>query len=348
MTYWYGGMMTNTLTFPAWERERWIDVAGNPLIAPLKSSWGGEAIGDPQVVLPGEFDEQWHLFAHYGHLYHFTASDGMHWTLVDDYADWSVGPVSLVCDGAHWYLYCSQYGDEVTITVRVSDDLAHWSDPAPVLLPEFDWEREGPRVQVRNPSAALLPDGRWRLYYCGGTVWFDDCGYEEPKYVGVAEADSPLGPFIKRAEPLLAPAPAQWYRNFGTGGFKVYGYGDGYLGLLNGLYHDEAGRSRSAIDVLLSADGLTWDDAPYNPIVLPGGDGWKAAIVYQLDLRLYEGQLWLYYNARDGWREGREWIGCSRLAWTGLEPRKLWRLPAQPLPLPITPPPAPSHEWRGG
>jgi len=315
------------LEFPSWEREKWRDLADNPVIAPQEGTQPGAAIGDPQVVLPGEFDDQWHLFCHRGHLYHFVSENGMQWRLAYDHPDWGIGPVSLTADGRQWILFCTQYSQEVFINVRTSDDLVHWSEPAPVLTPESDWEREGPPVQVRNPSAALLPDGRWRLYYCGGTVWFADCSYEEPKHIGFAESSGALGPFRKRPRPILSPDAAHWYRSFGTGAAKVFGYGEGFLALLNGLYLDGEGRSRSAISVLMSADGITWQDAPYNPIILPSGDGWKKAIVYQLDLRHFEGKLWLYYNARDEWREGREWIGCSVLDWSGPEPRKLWRLP---------------------
>ncbi|HOX07464.1 MAG TPA: hypothetical protein PK280_13760 [Planctomycetota bacterium] len=317
------------LTFPDWQREKWADLPGNPVIAPLEGTGPGSAIGDPQVLLPGEFDRQWHLFCHRYHFYHFVSNDGLSWRLAHDYPDWKIGPVSLTADRGKWIVYCTQCpaeGKDIYISARTSEDLVHWSEPVKVLEPVLDWEREGRPVEVRNPSAALLPDGRWRLYYCGGTVWLDDCGYEEPKHIGCAEASGPLGPFVKRPAPLLSPDPAHWYRNFGTGGVKVYGYGSGYLALINGMYHDEQGRSRSAIDVLLSADGLTWRDAPYNPIILPSGDGWKSAIVYQLDLRWYQGRLWLFYNARDGWKGGREWIGCSTLEWSGPEPRKLWRL----------------------
>lgn len=317
------------IEFPEWQCEKWEDRLENPLIAPLEGSGPDSAIGDPQVLLPGEFDRQWHLFCHRYHFYHFVSDNGLSWRLVHDYADWRTGPVYLTADRGRWILYCTQCpanGKDVYISVRTSEDLVHWSEAVPILEPTLDWEREGRLVQVRNPSAVLLPNGRWRLYYSGGTVWLDDCGYEEPKHIGYAEGPGPLGPFVKRPVPILSPNSAFWYRNWGTGGVKVYGYDQGYLALVNGMYRDEQGRSRSAIAVLLSADGIAWHDAPYNPIILPSGKGWKQAIVYQLDIRFYEGRLWLFYNARDGWKGGREWIGCSTLKWSGPEPRKLWDL----------------------
>ena len=79
--------------------------------------------------------------------------------------------------------------------------------------------------------------------------------------------------------------------------------------------------------MLLSDDGITWYDAPYNPIISPSGDSWKKGLIYQLDLRWYEGRLWLFYNTREGWSDAKEWIGCSTLEWTGTRPEKMWHLP---------------------
>jgi hypothetical protein len=317
--------------FPAWQRDKWTDLPQDPLIAPQAGAGPGDAIGDPQVLTPGEFDDRWHLFCHYWKFFRFDSEDGIHWDRVYDYL-WKIGPTFLSHDGRQWIIYCSQHVPEegiVTVNARTSADLVHWGEPVELLRPEQDWEKEGRRTQVRNPSVVALPDGRWRLYYCGGTVWLDDCGYEEPKYIGVAESEGPLGPFEKRRTPVLGPDPDKPWRNFGAGAAKVFDYDGQYLALVNGIYRDDAGRSRSAIDVLMSEDGFAWEDAPYNPIIEPSGEGWKKAIVYQLDLRFFRGRLWLYYNARDDWRGGREWIGCSTLEWSGPVPRKPWRLTSQ-------------------
>ncbi len=39
--------------------EKWRDLPQNPLIAPPE---GTSVVGDPQVILPGELDELWHMF----------------------------------------------------------------------------------------------------------------------------------------------------------------------------------------------------------------------------------------------------------------------------------------------
>ena len=314
------------MEFPAWEREKWQDRPENPLIAPLE-----QVIGDPQIILPGEFDDLWHLFCiGRGHFDRFDSPDGIAWTLAHDHF-WNSGPACVTCDGRQWIVLYSRHGwpesADSVICGRTSADLAHWSEPVELIAPELGWEREGRVSQVRNPNLVRLPVGRFRLYYCGGTVWMDDMNFEEPKYIDFAEATGPLGPFEKRAEPILGPDPGISWRACSAGAMKVFRYGGSFLGLANGLYHDGEGHSRSAVEVLMSDDGVAWRDAPYGPIIEPSGDGWKKALVYQLDLRWFEGKLRLYYNARDGWRGAREWIGCSTLDWQGPSVEKLWRLP---------------------
>lgn len=317
--------------FPSWEHDRWHDLPQNPLFGPVEPG-DNAVIGDPQVVLPGELDDKWHLFSiGHGHFYRFDSIDGIAWDLVYDLY-WQSGPTCITCDGEQWiacYTYHWKIDDvwDSVICARTSKDLLNWSDPVELITAEYEWEIAGPRIQVRNPNLVITRDGRYRLYYSGGTVLMPDMGFEEPKYVSFADADNPLGPYTKHGEPILSPDPDIWYRNYAAGAMKVFGLGDQYLGLANGIYLDDEERTRSAIDVLLSDDGIHWQDAPYNPIVRPATAWWKDALVYQLDIRAYNDKLWLYYNARQGWRDAKEWIGCSTLESPDIVPTKLWRLP---------------------
>jgi hypothetical protein len=98
----------------------------------------------------------------------------------------------------------------------------------------------------------------------------------------------------------------------GAGSMKVLRMDDGYVGLQNKIYRDREGRSRSAIFVLASADGIAWRSARAAPLLAPAA-GWTSSHVYACDCRLREAEgLWyLYFNARDGWsiRKGVERIG---------------------------------------
>ncbi len=304
---------------PSWSPERWRDIPENPLIEPPGGPSPGSVIGDPQVLAPGEYDEQWHMFAHAGRsIYHLTSPDGIHW----DYAGtlpWDGCLVYLYREGSTWYMLYTKPDEEwnTVICLRESRDLREWSEEVVLLKPELTWELEGPRRQVRNPCLIRTEDGVYRLYYSAGTVWLEDCGYEEPKYVSFAEAEDIYGPYRKYGRPVLAPDPSVPYRSLGAGALKVFEWEGEYVGFNNGLYRDNAGRSRSAICLLASLDGVSWVDAPFNPIIAPT-KGWKRALVYQLDLVFgHLGAAVMYYNARDGWREGVERIGASVLVREG-------------------------------
>ena len=85
------------------------------------------------------------------------------------------------------------------------------------------------------------------------------------------------------------------------------------MGLYNSIYVDENQVSRSAINLLLSSDGISWEEAPFNPIILPTDKGWNSNLIYQLDLVQLGDELRIYYNARSGAADAAEGIGFSML-----------------------------------
>jgi len=329
---------------PDWSSGNWSAPRDNPIIGHIEGSNARCAIGDPQIILPGEFDNQWHMFFHGNKggtsetevIYsHCVSDNGLDW-IYHKIWNWPCGPSYITCDGERWILFYTDIllghetqqvsvGSSTVIRAKTTSDFVTWSQPIDILEPELDWECEGKAVQARNPCVILLPDGGYRMYYSAGTIWLDDCGYEEPKYIGVAHADSILGPWRKADKPILGPEPENPYANFGAGALKVYRYGFEYLGLYNPLYKGEDGHSHSAICMLMSHDGLDWRRAQFNPIIEPE-DGWTKALVYQLDLRQYEGKLWLYFNARNDWHDGVEHIGCLTMPWDGAPVEKMWSL----------------------
>lgn len=332
--------------FPRWQAENWQDAPQNPVIGYFETPEAGYAIGDPQILIPGEFDDQWHAFYHGFYkdfqpfYHHLVSEDGIRWQLRQKWP-WRVNPSFLFHDGKDWILYytCitdealfSQYQANNIICARTTRDFETWSEPTVVLTPELPWEREYDpigytAIEARNPCVVKLGTNHYRLYYSAGTVKLDKCGYEEPKYISFADAASPLGPFVKHGRPILAPDLSIPYRNLGAGAIKVFGYGDEFVALYNSIYNDENGYQHSAINVLRSADGIEWTEAPYNPILAPTHDGgWKSEFVYQLDLVRFGGDLRIYYNGRDKWQDGIEQIGLSVLPGDQSPVRKLWDL----------------------
>lgn len=329
---------------PDWRPERWKEVPENPLIDPEGYGLPELVIGDPQIITPGEFDDQWHAFYHgFSHdekgwhtwFFRSVSEDGLKWKEVFR-EEGEVGIQYMFADGDRWIQYYTatthmmddkelrkKYG--TIIRARTTTDFETWSEPVDLIYPELPLEREGPSKEARNPCVVKLPDGRYRMYYSAGMVHLEDAGYGEPKYIFVAEADSPMGPFVKREEPVLAPDPSIPFRNHGCGGFKAFGYGDGFVAFYNPIYIDHENKSRSEIRMLVSKDGLQWKDAFNEPIVKPDSTiAWRSAIIYQLDVVPWKDALWMYFNAREGWRGGAERIGAVRMDLNGEPPlRKL-------------------------
>jgi len=285
------------------------DHVSNPLVRPPFPEF---VIADPTFLPPGDSpDGRWHLFAH-GILlgiHHYVSDDGVAWRRIGR-VFWGMRP-NLVKDGDGYLLFFERILSprKSVIALTRSLDLARWSKPKVVLEPSLAWEGDKARTNG-NPCAVRCDDG-WRLYYSAGLSWLKDCGFPEPRHIGVAFADVPDGPWRKQPEPMLSPSPDVPHRNHGAGAIKVVRDGGGFLGFTNGIFLDGEGRSRSDIRLLTSDDGLAWEEASDRPLVAPEASGWKRGLVYALDVRRVGDAWWMFYNARDGWRFGVERIGLA-------------------------------------
>lgn len=286
----------------------WTEYAGNPVITAPK---GEMLIADPTFLGPGNTpDGKWHLYAHgiKKGIHHYTSHDGILWDY-DRPISKGLRPFLLKLDNTY-YLYYERlhlpFRSE--IEVRTSRDLWHWSEPVVVLRPSLAWDG---RLFRTNGNPCVVQHGsEFRLYYSAALVWLADCGFPEPRYVGLAVGPSPLGPFEKRPEPLLAPDTRIPWRNHGAGAIKVVRDSCGnFWGFSNGIFKDAQSHSRSDIRLMASADGVRFDYVSDHALVGPSGNGWKKALVYALDVREVGGVWHLYFNARDGWFRGTERIG---------------------------------------
>jgi hypothetical protein len=199
------------------------------------------------------------------------------------------------------------------IARRSSKDLVTWDAEVTVVRPALAWHRTAARGEaVGNPCVVRGASG-YALYYSAGLVRVPDCGFDEPLYIGRAEAATLDGPWRLDPTPILGPDPADPRCNLGAGAMKVLRAADGWVGFQNGIAWDaERRRSSSAISVRISADGVVWRYAHPDPIVAPTA-GWRARFVYACDVRhdAASGRWLLYFNARDRApiRQGREAIG---------------------------------------
>ena len=295
--------------FKTW--NQWLDYIGNPVIRPKGPEW---IVGDPTFVPPNESpDGKWHLFAHgiiFG-INHFISNDGLKWINIHRKVDSGMRAFLYKEDNLYYLFYQKDLSlFKSSIVYRTSSDLYNWSEARTVLVPSLPWEGKSDR-KISNPCL-LKVDGKYRLYYSGGTVFLWDCLFAEPKHIGYAEAKRIEGPYVKNPQPIISPSKTQNYRNIAAGAMKVLKIGDSWIGLNNTIYTDKTRHSRSSIFLLYSDDGIKWTRIFKKPIIYPT-NGWKRAFTYQLDIKKVDRKYWLYYNARDGWVIGWESIGLAIL-----------------------------------
>ncbi|MCS7254797.1 MAG: hypothetical protein NZ781_12345 [Armatimonadetes bacterium] len=289
----------------------WFDSPQNPLIeAPEKDDW----VADPTVLSPKESnDGKWHLLCSGKGIKHFVSNDGINWVYEGLALPEGYSPFLFKDGGTFWLFYQVSIGRhrETAIVCRPSKDFRNWGERQIVLVGEKDWERGiYGEPYVRNPCIVKVGNEYW-LYYSGGYILLPDTGYEEPSFVCLARSKFLLGPYEKHSQPLISPSLSDRWRNLGAGAMKVYKLGEIFVGFNNGIYWAEDLHSHSAIHILLSYDGVSWFDAPQNPIIAPTGEGWKKSHVYQMDCKIVSDELWMFYNARDGWTDATERIGLA-------------------------------------
>ncbi|HAE21622.1 MAG TPA: glycosyl hydrolase family 43 [Spirochaetaceae bacterium] len=297
---------------------------GEPLIEAPRYS---PIIADPSFLFPEESAEgQWTLAAHSAWGVHvYRSNDGLSWRDRGLAARHAMRPF-LRKLGQDYYLYYERYRPfalpmtalpwrprwRSALALSTSPDLKRWQDLGTLMEPDQPWMRaEGLGAALSNPCLARYGDA-WRLYYSASLSYIDDCGFCEPRSIGYADALEPGGPFKPANVPCIDPDAQPELAPLGAGSIKVLKLDDGWLGLQNTIYKDASGRSRSAIFILRSADGVSWRRARKEALLAPT-TGWMSSHVYACDCRFREADgLWyLYFNARDGWKitEGRERIG---------------------------------------
>ena len=303
-------------------RATWRLDARNPLLRPPFPS---PIVADPTFLPPAETpDGRWHLFAHslFG-IHHWVSADGAAWRRGARVCGNALRAFVYREGGAYHLLYerCrlmlpmlrSRWYSHIEL--RTSADLERWSAPIVLLQPSLEWHREpGGGAAVGNPCLLRTGSG-YRLYYSAGLVRLRDCGFDEPRHVGVADADAVTGPYRLHPHPILSPQPRDPFANLGAGSVKALAVDDGVVAFQNGIYWDPATRhSGSAVRLLGSADGLVF--TTLGPPFLRPGAGWMRSHVYAVDVRRVDGELQLYFNARSAWHwlVGREAIGRATAA----------------------------------
>jgi len=302
---------------------RWSDysqdyIIDHPLLSPI--------LADPTFCFPEDSpDGRWHLYAHsiWG-IHHFLSPDGVKWKDSGVSIANGMRPF-LYHEAGVYYLFYERYRPlsiimsavkswkwYSEIAVSRSTDLKRWSPPVSLVKPELEWHRSGDNRSVSNPCL-VKRDAKYFLYYSASLVLIPDCGFNEPDSIALATAAHPEGPYELMSKPVIEVDKGDPWRNLSSGSLKAIVLDDGLAGFENGIYWDEAKKqSGSAIIVLKSQDGISWERLLQEPVLKPS-TGWRSSHVYACDVRYRrsEGKWFMYYNARNGWpvSEGQERIG---------------------------------------
>ena len=296
-----------------------------PLIEPPFFS---PVIADPSFLFPEESASgAWTLYAHsaWG-LHEFASVDGKYWIdhglkirnamrpflrrmrdgnyvlLYEKYKPFAL-PLQILPGKRAW---------KSRLEIRQSKDVTHWGDPDIILQPELHWMRDDVLGDSVSNPCLVEDDNILRLFFSASLAWIDDCGFCEPRYIGMAETPALNSPFNVYPQPIIDPKDDDLPGALGAGSIKVLKLDDGWIGLQNKIYSDLSGHSRSAIFLLRSKDGISWQPANREPLLAPDF-GWKKSHVYACDCRYREAdnRWYLYFNARDDWKitAGKERIG---------------------------------------
>lgn len=293
----------------------------------LKPFGGAFVVADPSLLTPDvAHDGKWHMFLHttFG-VYHFTSDDGIDFRKVKKVLNRAMRPNINFIDGRYYLFYertrplimnglnvinAVKWKSEIYVTE--STDLISWTKSKPALTNAMGFEKSERGSAISNPFL-LRENGINRLYYSCGMTFIDDCGFCEPTYIGYAESNDIGSGYVSAEKPIISPDKNNPYLNLCSGCIKVYKLRDGYIGIQNGLYEKD-GQSHSAIILLTSADGLSFDfnKILVEPAVVDGKD-WMKQFVYASHLVKHGNTLRLYFNARDtsNMLKGRECIGFA-------------------------------------
>jgi hypothetical protein len=205
------------------------------------------------------------------------------------------GPGGVVVDGGTYHMFFTRYGEEGSVIGHgVSEDLVTWEIVDEAVLDSSSVPYiPGP---VRPRSAAILPDGRWGLWFDGHSPK-DDTG-EGPVVIGFATAPGPDGPWTVHPDPVLGAGDPGSRNAHGSAQPSVI-VDDGRLVM---YFVARDGDFFGTILRATSADGVAW--TVDREAVLEAGYDWERGSV-TLPNVIHDGERWLMlYANRSGSGQG--------------------------------------------
>lgn len=315
-------MKASDFTISDFSKIQWKEYATNPILSP---PFWSPILADPTFVLPENApDQRGRLYAHsiLG-IHEWESKDMMNWKYKRLVISNAMRPYLFMHSGKY-YLIFEKYKPfrlplsflpiqwYSSIQMLESTDLVNWKNLRTVLKPTVNWSHSLYGQSISNPCLIHYA-GLFYLFFSASLVRIPDCGFNEPKFIGMAAAKHLEDEFEIYPSPIISPEPENKQHNLSSGSIKVIPLQDGLIGLQNRIYLDEFQKSRSAIFVVHSKEIFNWSLLQTEPILAPGKTDWMRSHVYACDFQFWpvRNEWLLYFNARSDWHwsKGKEKIG---------------------------------------
>lgn len=187
------------------------------------------------------------------------------------------------------------------IMLSSSFDLMKWSEPR-VILEAKDISGTSYRMRESRVSRPNLVywEGRYRLYFGAGDTRIYDSHQKTTVSFMMAESDNIDGPYKPYNGKLVTIDPDSRYRNLATGGIRVVPLADALVAFESSYYYDvEENRSRCALLLLSSLDGIAWKD---EKVILSSPlQGWSSRAITGCDAKYIDAEntWYCYYSASE-------------------------------------------------
>jgi hypothetical protein len=200
-------------------------------------------VADPTFLFPEETPEgTWRLYAHTAFGIHaFSSDDGRSWRDRGIVVWNAMRPfIRRFPDG--FRLYYEKHRPlalplqllpripkwNSRIEMRFSHDLLDWGSPCTLVEPTLPWQHDQRLGRSVGNPCLVRDGGRWLLYFSASLAFVPDCGFDEPRFIGLATSGSPDGPFTVAPSPVIDPADDPLPGVLGAGSVKVLRADDGW------------------------------------------------------------------------------------------------------------------------
>ena len=294
------------------ENCSWFPFSDEPVV---RSLWYVPRFSSPKVILPSDSpDGRWHMFVDsvLG-IHHFISDSGIAWEPNKVVVARGHYP-SIYKENGKFYLVYEVHGFSLSyrqfdksrknskIGICSSDDLFAWSEPRIVLDGEnVSYADFSGRKILSFPQIVKMQSGLYRLYFSASVRVLPDSKQKVGKFFGYAEATDLDSEFtVPENSLLLKTSRDDKCADAATGSISLFTDGDIFYGLQCGYFWDEVEkRTSSAVFLLKSKDGNSFERCSGNPLIMPQSGSWAGQYIRSCSINYMKDEncFYCYFSA---------------------------------------------------